>query len=142
MGTTDGISMLPTLLGTAELQSKHDYLYWELYEPRGINRAVRTGKWKAVMPNARKPEVIELYDMEQDENERTDLAAQYPERVAELKKLMTHARVPSPFWDVKHRGAGFNAMAACEATGLDPNLPENQSCKGKKKKSQKQKSQE
>ena len=38
---TDGISMVPTLLGQPEQQRPHDYLYWEFYE-QGGKRAVRS----------------------------------------------------------------------------------------------------
>ena len=44
-GPTDGISMLPTLLGKGG-QKEHEYLYWEL----GSKFGVRMGKWKAVSP--------------------------------------------------------------------------------------------
>ena len=59
-GSTDGISMLPTLLGHDAKQKKHDFLYWELYEGRP-NSAVRFGKWKAVVKDRRKGLDLELY---------------------------------------------------------------------------------
>jgi arylsulfatase A-like enzyme len=44
---TDGLCMVPTLLGRTEKQKKHKFLYWEFHE-RGSKQAVRMGRWKAV----------------------------------------------------------------------------------------------
>ncbi|MGB0371565.1 MAG: arylsulfatase [Opitutales bacterium] len=117
-GETDGISMLPTLIGEPEQQKKHKYLYWELYE-RKPNAAIRMGNWKAVVPDRRQPEKIELYDLSQDESESNDLSSQHPEIVDKLKKLMAEAHEPSPFWKVKPEGKRFfRASLAKEANGL------------------------
>ncbi|MGQ9505855.1 MAG: arylsulfatase [Thermogutta sp.] len=94
----DSISFLPTLLGRLEEQKQHPYLYWEFYE-RGSAQAVRFGKWKAV----RKPMLtgeIELYDLTTDLGEKTDIAAQHPEIVAQARQLMEEAHVPDPRWQV------------------------------------------
>lgn len=94
----DSISFVPTLLGKPELQKQHEYLYWEFYE-RGSAQAVRAGKWKAV----RKPMLYgktELYDLEADIGETTDLSAQFPEVVARLEAYMAAAHKPSPRWPV------------------------------------------
>lgn len=47
--------------------------------------AVRKGKWKLVHET-------ELYDIENDMYETTDLSDQHPEKVAELKKLLQHMK--------------------------------------------------
>lgn len=91
----DGISFLPTLLGE-ETQKKHEYLYWEFHE-KGGRTAIRKGKWKGVKYNVlKKPnQTIELYDLDNDPSEENNLAAQHPEIVKELTKLMQEARTPS-----------------------------------------------
>ena len=86
---TDGISFAPTLLGDAGQQKKHPHLYWEFHE-QGGKRAVRKGFWKAVQRNIRRSQnsPTELYDLSQDLGEKVDVSAQYPEMVAEMKRLM------------------------------------------------------
>ena len=82
---TDGLSMVPTLTGAAKAQKKHDYLYWEFLE-KGGRRGVVTEKWKALRldvdknPNA----PVQLYDLENDPSEMTDVAAQHPDVVKRM----------------------------------------------------------
>lgn len=92
----DGISFLPTLLGQASEQKKHEYLYWEFHE-RGGRLAVRKDKWKAVKYDVlEKPDApLELYDLSVDLGEENNIAAQHPEVVAEMKRIMEQARTPS-----------------------------------------------
>jgi len=78
---TDGISIVPTLLGK-EGQKKHDYLFW-----RG---AIRRGNWKGVG----NPGKLALYDLSNDIGEKKDLAAEHPEVVKELTALMEKAWTP------------------------------------------------
>lgn len=91
----DGLSLLPTLTGEGQ-QEKHRYLYWEFHE-QGGKQAVRKGKWKAVRldvknnPNA----PIELYNLEQDPAERSDIALQHPDIVNEMSAIMDEAHVES-----------------------------------------------
>jgi arylsulfatase A len=75
---TDGISVVPTLLGKGE-QERHDYLFW--------SGAVRMGNWKAVG----KPGKLSLYDLSQDIGETNDLAAKHPDIVAQLNDIMRKA---------------------------------------------------
>ncbi|VGO20383.1 arylsulfatase [Pontiella sulfatireligans] len=128
-GKTDGISMLPALLGRNDKQQKHKYLYWELYEG-SPNQAVRFGKWKGVVADRRKGMKIELYDVTSDEGEQADVASEHPEVVEKIRQMMKDARVPSPYWDKDNKPL-FNAKAACDANGVEP-LPPRQ--KNKKKK--------
>lgn len=111
----DGISMLPSLLGHAKKQKQHEYLYWELYEGRA-NRGIRMGRWKGVQPNLLKNNKLQLFDLDNDEEETTDIAAKHPDVVAKLRAKIAEAHVDSPLWNVKSRG--FNLRAACEATGV------------------------
>ena len=133
-GETDGISMLPTLLGKKDQQKQHKYLYWELYESNKPNCAIRFGKWKGVVLDRRKGLNIELYDMSSDQGESKNLAAQYPEVVDEIRKMMVEAHVKSPYWDKDFKPL-YNAKAACEDTGVKP-MPRQ---KSKNKKSSKKK---
>lgn len=118
-GRTDGISMLPTLLGDVENQKVHPYLYWELYEKKRANCAVRMGKWKGLINDRRKGMHIELYDLESDEGETTNVASQYPEVVEQIRKAMLEAHEPNPFWD-KEFDPLYNAEAACKVNGVQP----------------------
>ena len=87
---TDGISMLPALRG--QPQESHEYLYWEFHERR-FAQAIRMGKWKAVRLNPGEP--IELYDLETDESETTDIAERHPKIVQKMDALFDSARTES-----------------------------------------------
>lgn len=92
---TDGISILPTLLGHAT-QPQHRFLYWEFHEAGG-RIAVRKGKWKGVRNHVLKQpnRMMELYDLSKDPGETKNLAAAYPEVVQEIQAIMQQARTPS-----------------------------------------------
>ena len=94
----DGLSFLPTLLGQADGQRQHTYLYWEFYEYGG-KRAVRRGKWKAIQHNLqKKPTAIMLYDLETDLAEQNDVAADHPDVVKEMERIFAEAHTPSAIW--------------------------------------------
>ena len=85
---TDGISMVPTLLGKGK-QQKHKNIYWEFYE-QGGKRAIRQGKWKLIYFNTntdRNPK-CELYDLSKDPGEENDISKNFPEVISELTKEM------------------------------------------------------
>lgn len=90
----DGISMVPTLTGQAEEQPQHVYLYWEFFE-QGGKQAVRRGDWKAVRRNTlRNPDgPLELYNLKNDLREENDIAADHPNIVEAMRKIMTEAHV-------------------------------------------------
>jgi alpha-L-fucosidase len=90
---TDGISLLPTLLGRVG-QETHEFLYWEL----GNQQAARRGKWKAYRPNIRSEPLapIRLYDVESDVGETTDVALEHPDVAREMVGIL-HRRSPSVF---------------------------------------------
>ncbi|MCH7688810.1 MAG: arylsulfatase [Planctomycetes bacterium] len=96
---TDGISFLPAILGKAEEQKQHKYLYWEFYE-RGSAQGVRMGDWKGIV----KPlggNNIELYNVKDDIGETTDIAEQHPDIVAKIRVAIKESHVPSPLWKVR-----------------------------------------
>lgn len=92
----DGISFLPTLLGQGK-QKKHKHLYWEVHSYQDGIQAVRMDAWKAIRIGGHKnPEAsIQLYDLEKDPAEAEDLAAQFPELVETMKRLMTSNHQPA-----------------------------------------------
>lgn len=97
-GDIDGISFY-NVLHDQKTKQKHSYLYWEFFE-RGFDQALRAADWKIVRRsvNSNKPE---LYNLKEDISEQNDLAAQYPEKVRDLEKLMENARVDSNEFPIK-----------------------------------------
>ncbi len=92
---TDGISILPTLLG--EQQTKlHDSLYFEIYEPY-FQQSVRLGDWKGYRLGTKAP--LELYDLKSDPAEKHDLAAAHPDIVKKIEDIMVAQHTPSPHYD-------------------------------------------
>lgn len=94
---SDGLSMVPELTGEGE-QQQHDYLYWEFNEKRGPTQAVRAGKWKLVK---RWRQSLELYDLESDVGETTDVASQYPQELERLTVMLKGARTHHPEFTLK-----------------------------------------
>jgi arylsulfatase A-like enzyme len=96
---TDGISVLPTLLGKSENQKQHEYLYWE-YGSRGGKTAVRMGSWKGVRLNTGKdPNApIELYNLVNDISEENNIAEKHPDIVAKMENIMRSAHTDSPYY--------------------------------------------
>ncbi len=92
----DGISLVPTLTGRGE-QVRHAYLYWEFHELGG-RQALRQGPWKLVRHGAAQedPGPFQLYNIECDPQEKTDLAATHPLIVADLAALLPKVRTESP----------------------------------------------
>lgn len=95
---TDGISLVPTLLGKAG-QKEHSHLFWAFNE-QGGKLAVLKWPWKLIHLNTgsvqkgvkakakAKPLEKLLYNLETDIGEEKNLAAEKPEIVAELEQLM------------------------------------------------------
>ena len=92
--TVKGVSLLPHVRSKTVTPLPDRYVFWDLY---GACGAVH-GKWKLVgeignhhgrfaqaVRDADKAK-FELYDLEQDIGEKTDLAAKFPEVYADLKK--------------------------------------------------------
>ena len=86
-GDLDGISFLPTLLGGK--QKKHPFLYWEF----GNQCAVRTGNWKGILD--RQNERWELFDLDKDISEKSNLAGAHPEIVARMKAIALREHTPA-----------------------------------------------
>lgn len=90
---TDGISFLPTLLDQ-ENQQKHNYLYWEFHEKQG-RQALLKHPWKIVKYNVKTSPKFFLFNIDKDPSEFNNLATVMPEKLEELKILLTTARTVS-----------------------------------------------
>jgi arylsulfatase A-like enzyme len=98
----DGMSLVPTLLGTkvaGHEQSRHDFMYWEFpsyiaatggFSDEPPMQAVRMGEWKAVRPKPGAP--LELYNLRQDIGETTNVAAQNPKVMERIESYLKTAR--------------------------------------------------
>ena len=83
---------MPTLCADAQ-QKAHDYLFWD-FQGYGGQLAVRMGRWKGIKQGLKKnpQSPLELYDLENDISESTDVAQQHPNICAEIEKIMRMAR--------------------------------------------------
>ena len=99
---TDGVSVLPTLLGQDRRQQQHEYLYWEFHERR-FAQAVRFGNLKAVKNDH--GQAIEIYDLSKDLSEQKNVAAENPDAVRRAEKYFAEARFPSPYWPTPDEAA-------------------------------------
>ncbi len=89
---TDGISILPTLLGekaAGHKQATHPPFYWEF----GNMQAVRLNNWKGV--HIRNKQSWELYDLKEDISETTNLAIKHPEVIARMNKIIAESHEPA-----------------------------------------------
>jgi arylsulfatase A-like enzyme len=91
----DGISMVPELTG--KKQKKHEYLYWEFNEKGGKQGVILRGRWKGIRQNLVEDlnGPIELYDLNNDIGEETNVADKHPDIVAEIAKIMKSGRTKS-----------------------------------------------
>ena len=102
----DGISFAPTLLGAK--QAPRPFLYRESPGRTG-QQCVRVGDWKAIRQNlhpapktkSQRPGDLELYDLAKDPAETTDVAAQHPDIVAKLAKIMQEQHVKSELFPIR-----------------------------------------
>lgn len=91
----DGISLLPTLEGKDQ-HIRDRKLYWEF---PGNSQAVRWDKWKAIRTKWNGD--LELYDLEQDVSETTNVAKSHPEVIAAIEEYLKTAREESENWPTK-----------------------------------------
>lgn len=84
--SNDGLSFLPELLGKP--QPQHTFLYFEFSEKNG-QVAIRMGKWKGIRSNLKNnPNAPwEIFDLEKDVAETTDLSAQHPELIKQFTEI-------------------------------------------------------
>jgi arylsulfatase A-like enzyme len=101
----DGVSFAATLLGRR--QDARAFLYRET-PGYGGQQSVRVGDWKAVRqrlnpgPKVKlNPGPVELYDLAKDTRETTDVAAQNPDVVAKLSRLLREQHVKSDIFPIR-----------------------------------------
>ncbi|WP_432798963.1 arylsulfatase [Poriferisphaera sp. WC338] len=98
---SDGISMLPTLIGKKGTQTKHDYLYWEF-----INMGKGAGGRQGVLfvdENVKAVRFglhddVRLYDLENDLGEARDISDQDSPLAERLGHYMDEVRSESVLW--------------------------------------------
>lgn len=95
---TDGISIVPTILGAeaaGRSQSNHEWLYWELVdrESNATKRAARRVDWKFAQNDMEEP--VELYNLADDIGEARNLAPENPDLIAEFEEYYRANRTPA-----------------------------------------------
>ncbi len=92
----DGASVLPVIEGRPG-PSAADRVFYMEFPAYGGQQMARSGRWKAVRQDLlRNPDApVELYDLESDPGETTDVAAGNPEAVARLRGIMDSQHRPS-----------------------------------------------
>jgi len=83
----DGISYLPTLLGKPQ-EELHDFVFINNQFTRMGTRALIMQDGFKLVEADNKKGLFQLYNIIQDNEERTDLAAEYPKKVERLKLIM------------------------------------------------------
>ena len=91
---TNGMDISPLFYGE-DIDTDSRPLYWEF---PGKQRAIRHQGWKAVTVKRNAP--LELYRIKDDPCEQHDLAAENPEVVEQLDRLMRQMRRPSPNYPI------------------------------------------
>ena len=100
-----GISFLPTLLGTTGTQKQHNHLYWEFHE-KGGRRALRKGDGKIVHNDVNKGKSKwQLFNIKNDPSEKNNVASSNPEILERMVKAVDQARVKNPAkaWNFRQR---------------------------------------
>lgn len=86
----DGTDVWPAITGRSPLPERSIYSA----APHFRARVLRFGQWKLIVWVDREPgESLELFDIEQDPSERINLAADRPDKVAELQALLQASMV-------------------------------------------------
>ncbi len=98
----DGVNLLPHLAANATPQPARP-LYWRA----GPYRAMRDDNWKLIV--AGRPKKEWLFNLAVDPTEQRNLAAQEPQRLAQMKAKMEvhHAGMPPPLWESFLEGPVF-----------------------------------
>ncbi len=91
---SDGVD-LRALIQSCDQSARPTQFVWEHPAGKGW-RAARIGRWKCVVTKAKDPAhmQIELFDLELDPQESTDVASDHPDVVAQFVELF-HSRGPS-----------------------------------------------
>ena len=95
---TDGLSLVPTLLGKGD-QEEHEFLYWEFRRAGGKGTAaLLQDHWKIIVPleNGTLGEPVRLYKLNKDPAEEGDLSRLFSHKAADLLELARGARATNP----------------------------------------------
>ena len=86
-------------------------MIWEFHGYSGMT-AIRDGKWKAVRRrvHSKTPGEWELYDLDTDRSETTDLASRHPEIVRRLEAALVETRTVEPDFPCRVRPADRLSM--------------------------------
>jgi arylsulfatase A len=85
----DGVNILPVLLGTTEVVERPQPLFWQLLMAPNAKVALRVDDWK-ILANEELTE-FELYRLDTDPQEQTDLSMKEPNRFEQMKRqLIAH----------------------------------------------------
>lgn len=87
----DSFNFLPTLLDPAKAVRDHIITQSGVASHPACNRAIRSGKWKLLTKVGAKNPQPELYDLEADLAETTNVAAQHPDIVRQLTDKLAAA---------------------------------------------------
>lgn len=101
---SDGISFKPVLFGDTREQPEHDYLYWEVSLKQGPIQAIRWKNWKMVKFLGKE---MEIYDLETDPTETTDVAASNPEVVEKMQAILSVCRTDNPDFPIDRFAPGL-----------------------------------
>lgn len=89
----DGVNLLPTLEGKRG-QKEHEFLYFEFAERNG--QASRVGPWKLIRQGINTPgDHYELYNLDEDPAETTDVLEEHPDIAEQLKEIMVREHIPN-----------------------------------------------
>jgi len=103
-GAVDGRSLLPLVEGREDEFPADRPLYWE----KNREQAVRLGPWKAFRKTP--DDAVELYLIEEDLGGERDLAAQYPEIVSRVERIMEEDRTDHDwYWNPHETREDFEA---------------------------------
>jgi arylsulfatase A-like enzyme len=86
---SDGISILPTLLGSPQTQASRPFMYFEYPEKTG-QVAVMVGDWKGVKSDLKKNKQApwEIYNVKTDPGETTNVALAHPALVRQMESIL------------------------------------------------------
>ena len=97
--SSDGQSVLPTLLGRAQPQPATGY--WEYCKPNelkdGWGQALRRGDWKLLRLVNHSQDRLLLFDLGADPSEAHDVSSQHPDLVRSMHAEMQAQHAPDPY---------------------------------------------
>ena len=94
----DSLSLVPTLVGQAGAQKRHEFLYWEFHEGGFKQAALYQERWKGIRSGGPNAPVV-LYDLQNDIAEQANVAAQHPEIAEKIGAYLQTARTELPEWE-------------------------------------------